>query len=124
MGIKVVVAAILAGALVALSSAFGADYSLIPTDELAKMREGMKDAPFDEQRAYEREWQRRMYDMTPEEKEKYLGPMYRGDGGRTDDRERLRERENIRERESIREHRGKSAGPERERRGEGSRGRR
>lgn len=73
---RVFAAGALAGLIVPamlLSSALAADYSMMPTEELARMRGKMQDAPIEERQAFQNEWQRRVREMTAEEQRRYLG---------------------------------------------------
>lgn len=66
----------LIGCALFLSSAlpaFAADYSMMPTDELARLRGTMQNAPIEERQAFQNEWQRRVRAMTPGEQQRYLG---------------------------------------------------
>jgi len=59
--------AILAG------NAFAEDYSQYTTEELAGMRGTLQDASEEERDDFRAEWQKRVQDMTPEERQKYVG---------------------------------------------------
>ncbi|MBS3918373.1 MAG: hypothetical protein KG012_05750 [Deltaproteobacteria bacterium] len=72
------------------SSVFGADYTKMKTEELARLRETIKNATPGEKKAFEEEWEKRVQKMTQEEKQRYLGE---GQGKTTQERERTRERE-------------------------------
>lgn len=76
------------------SAVFAADYAKMKTEELAKLRETIKNATPGERKAYEIEWEKRVQKMTEEEKQRYLGE---GQGKTTQERERNRERERERE---------------------------
>lgn len=65
--ILVLAAAILTG------NAFAADYSQYTTEELANMRGTLQDASPDDRDAFRAEWQKRLQNMTSEEKQKYIG---------------------------------------------------
>jgi hypothetical protein len=59
--------AILAG------NAFAEDYTQYTTEELAGMRGTLQDASEEERDDFRAEWQKRVQDMTPEERQKYVG---------------------------------------------------
>jgi len=50
------------------------DYSQYTTEELSKMRGTMRNASEEEREAFREEWQKRMQQMSPEERQKYVGP--------------------------------------------------
>lgn len=54
-------------------NAFAEDYSQYATEELASMRGTLQDASQEERDAFRAEWQKRVQDMTPEERQKYTG---------------------------------------------------
>ena len=67
--------AILGFALLALGSpAFGADYSSYSTEELSQMRGTLYNASQEEREAFRAEWQKRLQEMTPDERRTYTGP--------------------------------------------------
>ena len=61
------------GVSVLASSAFGVDYSTMPTEELSKIRGAMQNATTEERNAFQQEWQKRIQDMTQEERQEYAG---------------------------------------------------
>lgn len=54
-------------------NAFAADYSQYTTEELANMRGTLQDASEEERDAFRAEWQKRLQDMTPEERQEHVG---------------------------------------------------
>ena len=65
---------ILVLALAILSgNTFAADYSQYTTEKLSDMRGTLQDASEEERDAFRAEWQKRVQDMTPEERQKYVG---------------------------------------------------
>jgi hypothetical protein len=77
--------------LLLVSSLFAADYIGISTGKLAEMRKAMHYASEDERRDFNEEWQKRIRNMRPEEREKYLGiPVEEQERRREKDRERER----------------------------------
>ena len=54
-------------------NAFAVDYSQYTTEELASMRGTMRDASEEQRDAFRAEWQKRLQDMTREERQKYVG---------------------------------------------------
>jgi hypothetical protein len=52
---------------------FAVDYSQYTTEELANMRGTMQDASEEERDTFRAEWQKRLQDMTREERQKYVG---------------------------------------------------
>jgi hypothetical protein len=55
------------------NNAFAVDYSQYTTEELANMRGTLQDASQEERDAFRAEWQKRLQDMTREERQKYVG---------------------------------------------------
>jgi hypothetical protein len=53
--------------------ALAADYSQYTTEELENMRGTMQDASREEREAFRTEWQKRVQNMTPDERQKYMG---------------------------------------------------
>jgi len=82
------------------TAVLAADYSKMKTEELAKLRETIRNAPPAERKAFEEEWEKRIQKMTAEEKQRYLGA---DQGKTTQERERNRDRDRERERERERE---------------------
>ncbi len=70
---KVVIVILALSGLVFLSSAFARDFSKYTTEELASMRGTLGDASSEEREAFRAEWQRRLENMTPEERQQYTG---------------------------------------------------
>jgi len=64
---------LLASALMIGSSALAVDYSQYSTEELYKMRGTMRNATEEEREAFRTEWQKRMREMSPEERMQYRG---------------------------------------------------
>ncbi len=54
-------------------NAFAEDYSQYTTEELAGMRGTLQDASEEERDDFRAEWQKRVQDMTPEERQEYTG---------------------------------------------------
>ena len=54
-------------------NAFAEDYSQYTTEELANMRGTLQDASQEERDAFRAEWQKRLQNMTREERQKYVG---------------------------------------------------
>jgi len=68
------ISTILTGALFSAALAFAAaDYSAMTTEELAAKRGSMQQATAEERNAFQNEWQKRVQQMSPEEKQKNLG---------------------------------------------------
>ncbi len=65
---------ILAGSFFLGSVALATDYSKNSTEELHRMRGTMKNATQEEREAFRTEWQKRMREMSPEERARYMGP--------------------------------------------------
>ena len=57
--------------------ALATDFSSMTTEELAKMRGTMCAKSQEERDAFRQEWQKRMAQMTPEERKQYAGPHHR-----------------------------------------------
>jgi hypothetical protein len=90
------------------SSAFGVDYSTMSTEELSKMRGTMQNATIEEKNAFQNEWQKRVQNITQEEKQKYIGkPENAGQGNSEMMQERMKER--MQERDTMQQ-RGSSMG--------------
>lgn len=63
----------------------GADYQSMTTQELSELRGTMYDSTQEERDAFRAEWSRRINLMSPEEKDKFLGPGNgRGKGSRSE----------------------------------------
>lgn len=66
---------ILAGSLLSATLAFAAtDYSAMTTEELAAQRGTLHQATVEERNAFHNEWQKRVQQMSPEERRKALRP--------------------------------------------------
>jgi len=52
----------------------GTDYSSMTTEELSQIRGTLRDASQEERDAFRAEWQKRMLEMTQEERQNYIGP--------------------------------------------------
>lgn len=107
---KVFAAGALTGLIVPvmlLSSAFAADYSMMPTDELARLRGTMQNAPIEERQAFQNEWQRRVRAMTPGEQQRYLGRPEWAEGK---EQQEQRKREGFQEDRIKRDFQGSAAG--------------
>ncbi len=64
-------------------SSVGADFQSMTTEELSKLRGTMYNTAQEERGAFRAEWMKRIDQMTPEEKEQYLGSgSGRGQGNR------------------------------------------
>lgn len=61
------------GMTLCAASAFAADYSKYSTDELAEMRGTMREANEEERNQFRNEWQKRINEMSVEERSKYTG---------------------------------------------------
>lgn len=92
MKIRKMFSLVLLASLLLASPLFAADYTGISTERLAEMRESMQYASEDERRDFNEEWQKRIREMRPEEKEKYLGIP--------EEEQELR-KEKVRERERL-----------------------
>ena len=55
------------------SSAFSADYTTMSTDELSNVRGTLYNATEAEKNTFRNEWQKRINQMTPEERTQYMG---------------------------------------------------
>jgi hypothetical protein len=69
--ILIIILALLFAILV--GDAFAVDYSKYTTEELASMRGTLQDASQEEREAFRAEWQKRLQNMTPEERQQYMG---------------------------------------------------
>ena len=61
------------GLLLMAGAAWCVDYSDKTTEEMNAMRGTMRSAPLEERKAFVAEWQKRLREMSPEERQKYLG---------------------------------------------------
>jgi len=62
-------------------SAFSADYSKYSTEQLSNMRGTMQTATVKERETFRAEWQKRIQNMTQEERQEYMGnPSKQGTG--------------------------------------------
>ena len=67
------ISTILAGSLLSATMAWAVtDYSAMSNEELATRRDSMPKASMEEQHAFHNEWQKRMQQMSPEEKQKAM----------------------------------------------------
>ncbi|ADW17205.1 hypothetical protein Despr_1033 [Desulfobulbus propionicus DSM 2032] len=72
---------VLATLMLAATAAWAVDYSKMSTDELSAARGTLYNATPEEWNAFHTEWWKRLSQMSPEERQKYLGPgMGRGMG--------------------------------------------
>ena len=68
------ISTILAGSLLSATLAFAAtDYSAMTNEELAAKRGSMKETTVEERNAFQNEWQKRVQQMSPEERQKAVG---------------------------------------------------
>lgn len=68
------IAAVLAGSLLTTTMAWAVtDYSAMTTEELAAKRGSMQQSTIEERSAFQNEWQNRVRQMSPEEKQKFMG---------------------------------------------------
>ena len=68
-------AGLIALALIAVnSSTWAADYKSMSTEELSNLRGTMQSAPQAERDAFHAEWTSRLEQMTPSERQDYMGP--------------------------------------------------
>ena len=69
------------GSILLISTVFAVDYSTMSTEELARLKGTMQNATVEERNAFRQEWQKRIQNMTQEERQKYLGnPQGAGQG--------------------------------------------
>ncbi len=59
--------------MIGITPAWGVDFSTYTNEELASMRGTMQSATSEERTAFRDEWQERLQDMTPEERQQYSG---------------------------------------------------
>ena len=72
---------VLGALMLAATAAWAVDYSKMSTDELSAARGQLYNANADDWNAFHTEWWKRLSQMSPEERQKYLGPgMGRGMG--------------------------------------------
>ncbi len=64
----------LAGSFFLGSVVLATDYSQYSTEELSKIRGTLQNASPEEREAFRSEWQKRMQEMSPEERARYVGP--------------------------------------------------
>jgi hypothetical protein len=89
---------------VALSASIvlAADYSKYTTDELNSMRGTMQNVTQQERDAFRAEWQKRIQNMTQEERQKYAGkPENAGQGEKMKQRKRIKQENTVRERDTV-----------------------
>ncbi len=60
--------------LLSAASAFCTDYSKYTTEELSKMRGTLYNASSEEKEAFRTEWQKRLMEMTPDQRRSFAGP--------------------------------------------------
>jgi hypothetical protein len=80
---KLMIIGIMVFAAVTLTAygAFSADYSRYTTEELSNMRGTMQNATNEERETFRAEWQKRLQNMTQEERQEYMGnPAKKGPG--------------------------------------------
>ena len=71
---KITTSLLAALALFIMSSpALSADYTTMTTEELSNVRGTLYNAPEAERNAFRNEWQKRINQMTPEERTQYMG---------------------------------------------------
>ena len=63
----------LVGALLLVSPVMAADYSSMTNEELSALRGTMRSASIEEYSAFQQEWQDRLQQMTPAERQQYAG---------------------------------------------------
>lgn len=63
----------LLGAVMLVTPVMAADYSSMTTEELAALRGTRSHATVEEQAAFQQEWQERVQQMTPEERQQFTG---------------------------------------------------
>lgn len=71
--IKIVIIALFLSFCILAGNAFAVDYSQYTTEELAEMRGTLQDASPEERDAFRTEWQKRLQNMSPAERQKYSG---------------------------------------------------
>jgi len=89
------ISTILAGSLLTATMAWAAtDYRAMTTEELAAKRGSMQQSTIEERSAFQNEWQNRVRQMSPEEKQKFMsqGENGQGQGMRSEKQERNQER--------------------------------
>jgi hypothetical protein len=65
---------VLAALMLAATAAWAVDYGKMSTDELSAARGTLYNATPEEWNAFHTEWWKRLSQMSPEERQKYLGP--------------------------------------------------
>jgi hypothetical protein len=70
---KILMVALASAVLLTAGSILAADYSQYSTEELSKMRGTMQNVSEQERETFRMEWQKRIQNMTQEEREKYMG---------------------------------------------------
>lgn len=101
MDLKTVFFGAIFGVSILASFAFAANYSNISTEELSKMRGTMQNATVEERNAFQNEWQKRIQNMTQEEKQKYIGkPENAGQSNMMQNHEMMQERNTMQQRGS------------------------
>jgi len=73
---------VLGALMMAATAAWAVDYSKMSNDELSSHRGQLYNATQDEWNAFHTEWWKRLSEMSPAERDKYMGPgmMGRGQG--------------------------------------------
>nr|WP_321464581.1 hypothetical protein [uncultured Desulfobulbus sp.] len=71
---------VLGALMMVATAAWAVDYSKMSNDELSTYRGKMYDANRDEWHAFHTEWWKRLSQMSPTEREKYMGPGMMGRG--------------------------------------------
>lgn len=62
--------------MLAAGAAWAADYAKMSNEELSKMRGTMYNASQEEWHAFHTEWWKRLSQMTPQERQQYMGPRH------------------------------------------------
>ena len=75
---KIVV--VLGALMLVATAAWAVDYSKMSNDELSATRGQLYNATQDEWHAFHTEWWKRLSQMSPEERQKYMGPGMMGRG--------------------------------------------
>lgn len=123
MNLKTGLLGAILGVSVLASSAFAGDYSTMSTEELSKIRGAMQNAAAEERNAFQQEWQKRIQNMTQEEKQEYAGkPENAGKNNMMQNREMMQER--IQERDTMQQRGNGMSGRMRQAFGGGRGGRR
>jgi hypothetical protein len=70
---RILIATLVLAVAISASVVFAFDYSKYTTDELNKMRGTMQNVTQEERDTFRAEWQKRIQNMTPEERQEYMG---------------------------------------------------